>query len=131
LLAQYLGIRGSIDVLPYLTPELLAAASRRSSVLLQTSDSDGFGLPVIEALACGAPVIASDIAPLREVGGAAVTFCPVADIGAWTAAVLQQLTTPPSRAALLAQAGRFNWSSYAASMTGIYRKVLARGPEEK
>ena len=52
------------------------------------SDAEGFGLPIIEALACGAPVIASDLPVLREVGGDAVRYCAVGDVDAWSSAIV-------------------------------------------
>lgn len=126
VLANSLGIRAYIEVLPRLSPELLAAAYRRVAVLLQPSESEGFGLPIIEAMACGTPVIASDIPALREIGGTAVRFCPVADIPAWTAAALAELTAIPHRAALVKQAGNFTWPGYTARMVEIYQKVIAQ-----
>ena len=51
------------------------------------SEREGFGLPLLESLACGTPVVASDIAALREVGGEAVTYCAVGDVEAWTNAI--------------------------------------------
>ena len=54
----------------------LAALYRRATLVLQPSEREGFGLPVIEALASGTPVVASDLAVLREVGGSAVEYCP-------------------------------------------------------
>jgi len=42
---------------------------------------------LIEALACGAMVVASDIPVLREVGGEAVVYCPVADVPRWAASI--------------------------------------------
>src|SRR5262249_49053853 len=58
----------------------LAALYRRAAAVLLPSDAEGFGLPVIEGLACGTAVVASDILPLREVGGDAVAYCPVGDL---------------------------------------------------
>lgn len=129
-LAHSLGVSRSIDVLHRLDTRLLGACYRRASVLLQPSDAEGFGLPVIEALACGARVIASDIPPLRETGGEVTTFCPVADVDSWTRAVLDVLATDESANALhrlrtLEHASRFTWINHAAGMAEIYRRVLA------
>lgn len=122
-LAQQLGASSFIDVLPRLNAQLIAAAYRRVSVVLQPSESEGFGLPVIEALACGTPVVASDIPALREVGGDAVTFCPVADINSWTNSVRRIITARPDRSTLTAQAAKFSWTNYALSMVEIYRRI--------
>jgi len=51
--------------------------------VLQPSDREGFGLPLVEAMACGTPVVASDLAVLREVGGAAVEYCPPGSARLW------------------------------------------------
>jgi glycosyltransferase involved in cell wall biosynthesis len=123
-LAVSLGIAGRIQTLPRLSPRLLSAVYRRAGVLLQTSESEGFGLPVIEALSCGTPVIASDIPALREIGGGHATFCPVADVQTWTHAVLEKLRSTPDKLRLIQHAERFNWSNYAAAMIDIYRRVL-------
>ena len=55
---------------------------------------EGFGLPVLEALASGAIVVASDIPVLREVGGDGAVYCPVADISNWTLTVERILHDP-------------------------------------
>jgi glycosyltransferase involved in cell wall biosynthesis len=131
-LAQSLGILKHIDVLPRVDESILAAAYRRAAILLQTSEAEGFGLPVIEAMACGTPVIASDIAPLREVGGSAAEYCPIGDTTQFIYTVLNLLTereNKPStwqtrRSKSLAQACRFTWTAYAAKMAGIYDRVL-------
>ena len=68
-LVRELGLGEAIVVLPTLDRSTLAAVYRRSALLLMPSEREGFGLPVLEALACGTPVVASDIAALREVGG--------------------------------------------------------------
>lgn len=129
-LARHLGVAHRIDFLHDLDTEALGACYRRASVLLQPSDAEGFGLPVIEALACGTSVVASDLAALREVGGDAAVYSPVGDIGCWTANVLHLLSADEhgrafDRDCARKQVARFTWTNYAAQMTEIYRKVLA------
>ena len=76
--ARSLGLADAILTLPYFDPRshrdraTLAAIYRRASLVLVPSEAEGFGLPVAEALACGVPLLASDIPVLREVGGDAV-----------------------------------------------------------
>jgi glycosyltransferase involved in cell wall biosynthesis len=102
----------------------IAGLYRRARAVLVTSDAEGFGLPVIEALACGAVVFASDIPVLREVGGDAVIPCRVGDPEHWAATVgrfLDGTLSPPPREARLAQAARFSWSRHARVILDAYR----------
>lgn len=129
-LAENLGIRDAIHVLPFLDRETLAAIYRRASAVVLPSDAEGFGLPVVEALACGCPVIASDLPVLREVGGSGTAFCKVGDIAAWTHAVLELVrNSPPGaverrRQSAHAHAAQFSWSATAQKLADIYRRVL-------
>ena len=131
-LAGVLGVRESIVTVPYLEQIRIAAFFRRATLVLQPSDAEGFGLPVAEAMACGTPVVASDLPVLREVGGNAAEYCPVGDADAWGAAVRrlvrQKLADPGSwtarRDAAISQAGIFSWSRFAREMVAIYRRVL-------
>lgn len=107
-------------------PEL-AEVYRRAGAVVVTSDAEGFGLPVVEALACGASVVASDLPALRESGGAVASFCAVGDVGAFAAAVERALASRPdaaARADRLAWAGRFTWAAHARTMLGAYRELL-------
>ena len=88
-----LGLAGAIVHTPATNAEL-AGAYRRASAVLVPSEAEGFGLPVIEGLACGAVVVASDLPALREAGGPAAVFAPVADVPAWADAVTRVLTDP-------------------------------------
>lgn len=105
----------------------LAACYRRADVVIIPSDAEGFGLPVIEAMACGAPVIASDIPVLRETGGEAAMYAPVGDIEAWAAMVelvLAHDAAVPSQASRLGWVSRFSWREHAKTIADAYRKLL-------
>ena len=69
-----------VRVLPFLSAEVLAAVYRRATLALLPSESEGFGLPVLEAQASGIPVVLSEIPVLRETGGPAATFAAVGDV---------------------------------------------------
>lgn len=132
-LVRQLQLQDSILVLPFVSRDALAAIYRRATLVLQPSESEGFGLPVAEALACGAPVVASDLAVLREVGGAAAAYCPVGDIASWSNTIctlLGQRTSQPGdweqrRTTGLVQAAKFSWQRYADQMVNVYGDVLA------
>lgn len=125
-----LGLNGCVVELPFLQPAQLAALYRRASVVVLPAEREGFCLPVIEAMACGTPVVASDLPVTREVGGTAVRFAAVGDVRGWRntlMALLNVLNDPPVRAGLhracLAQASHFTWQSYTSAVADIYRRV--------
>lgn len=102
---------------------LLASLYRQASGVLLPTEAEGFGLPLVEALACGAPVIASDLPVLREVGMDAVLFRPVGDVAAWTEAVESLLAGRAAvlaRTVRLAQAARYSWSRHARDVLAAY-----------
>ena len=112
---------------------MLAAIYRRAALLLQTSDREGFGLPVAEAMTCGTPVVASDLPALREVGGPATTYCPVGDVERWIAAAAALLDERANDAGAwrrrqadgIAWAQRFDWQAHARATMDVYREVLS------
>jgi glycosyltransferase involved in cell wall biosynthesis len=109
-----------------ITRHALADYYRRAAVVLQPSSAEGFGLPIVEALACGAVVVASDIPVLREVGGDAAIYAPVGDVNAWAATVRDLLRDParsPTRSARLAWSGRFSWSAQARTIADAYLRL--------
>jgi glycosyltransferase involved in cell wall biosynthesis len=131
------GLGEAVVVLPALDRSTLAAVYRRSALLLMPSEREGFGLPVLEALACGTPVVASDVPALREVGGYAATYCPVEDIEAWHQAVtrlLDERSQNPSQWALRRESGirrasAFSWSRYASDVAVLYARIEGTDPE--
>jgi glycosyltransferase involved in cell wall biosynthesis len=130
-LARELCVDDAILELPYIDSEVLAAVYSRAVMVLITSEREGFGLPMIEAMACGAPVIASDLPVLREVGGRVPQFVPVGDVPGWTSAALELIRErcedmprwTARRAEGLAHAARFSWSETARRYVQLYRQV--------
>lgn len=103
-------------------PEL-ASLYAGASLILFPSEAEGFGLPLVEALAAGAIVLASDIPVFREVAGDAAVYAPVGDVAGWTATATELLG---GRHALpvetrRARAARYTWSAHAATIAGAYR----------
>jgi len=111
-----------------LQPAGLAQLYRGAAAVVQPSDAEGFALPVLEALACGAPVVASDLPTVREVGGAEVQFVPADDLEAWARALAPHLLSPPrpaERARRAAWAGRFTWEGHARRVREAYAALGA------
>lgn len=123
---ERLGIERSLLRPPRLDRPTLAGLYRKAAVVLVPSEAEGFGLPVIEALACGTPVVASELPSLREAGGDAASYCPVGDVAAWTEAASRALDDRGERAGRLAQAARFTWANHAQVIADAYGRLSPR-----
>ena len=112
-------------------PMALARVLASADLFVHAGDQETFGLSVLEAMACGTPVVASDLPVLKEVGGAAVEYCPVGDTEAWVRTVstlLDERRRDPARWSARQAAGRsrarcFSWSQFAARLTDIYQAL--------
>lgn len=128
-LARELGVDAHIVQMPFLETRVLAALYRRADVVLVPSEREGFGLPVVEALAAGASVVASDLPVLREIGGAVVQYAALGNVSQWVDAVSQVLRSRVSgdamhrRDARVRHAARFSWSAFAAHHADIYHQL--------
>jgi len=133
-LAASLSVLDWIVEVPPLSVEALACVYRRAALTLLPSDAEGFGLPLVESLACGTPVLASRIPALVEVGGAAVEYAAVADVESWAAAIVRLVAErerEPDGWAERRDEGRrraaaYDWREYARAMAQLYWR-LAEG----
>lgn len=121
-LAAELRSRGA-ELRGYLEVEELAEVYRRAAVLILPSRYEGFGLPVLEAMASGTPVVASGDAALREVAGDAALYASRDGLGA----AVQRAQAERERlvAAGLERARGFSWEETARVTLDVYREALA------
>jgi glycosyltransferase involved in cell wall biosynthesis len=102
-------------------PALYAGAA----AFCMPSFAEGFGLPLLEAMACGTPVMAADRGALPEVAGGHARLADPASPGAIGAAILHALAaTPAEREAARAHAAQFTWESTARGMLQVYAESL-------
>ena len=131
-IASDLGISDALFIIPFMGDRsLLAAIYRRANVLLQPSDAEGFGLPLAEAIACGTPIVASDIPVLREVAGRSAEYCPVGDVPSWIKTSRQVILNTTSNSP--ENANRFDksvdsyrWEGHVGALAGMYRSLVTR-----
>jgi glycosyltransferase involved in cell wall biosynthesis len=121
-----LDLEKSIVHLTNLPNSTIASLYQQAKIVMMTSEAEGFGIPVSEALACGSIVLASDIPVLREVGGDGAIYSPVGDINAWVTNSLMAITIPdlaPPLDRRLARAAFYTWDNYARTIVNAYSKL--------
>lgn len=108
----------------------LDALYHHARALVFPSRFEGFGIPVLEAMIRGCPVLAADATALPEVGGDAALLLPLDDAAPWSEAMLRVLDDPDLRARLAvagrARAARFDWPPLARQLGDVYHRVLGR-----
>ena len=108
-----------------------ASLLRRARVMAYPSTYEGFGFPVLEAMRAGVPVVAADVAVLREVAGGAAVLADPFDSGSLAAALRLAATDGPAREALISagkdRAATFTWEATAAGLNALYHRVADAG----
>jgi alpha-1,3-rhamnosyl/mannosyltransferase len=130
------GIAAQTKLVGVVSDEALIHWYQRARLFVFPSLYEGFGLPVLEAMACGIPVVCSDSSSLPEVAGDAALLTDPRDVTQLSAAIARLLDDPILRCELSergrARALTFSWDRTAAQTVALYRKVLAGpfiGPE--
>lgn len=129
-LAAELGIEERVEFRSDPDDATLAATYRRASLLLFPSQYEGFGWPVLEAMAFGLPVICSNRASLPEISGGACPALDPNDVAAF-ATEAESILSNPERARALVEAGiaraeSFSLRGFASTMGSIYAQTLER-----
>ncbi|RIK43564.1 MAG: glycosyltransferase family 1 protein [Chloroflexi bacterium] len=127
---EQLGLQEAVLFLGYVPHETLIALYNLAEALVFPSLYEGFGLPVVEAMACGTPVITSRNGSLGEVTGGAAEFVEPTSTESIAEALRYVLNDPDRQAELrqrgLAQSSRFSWEISAKQTQAVYRQVAGR-----
>jgi len=125
---EKLGLGDRVHFLGYVPQEDLPALYNAASVFLFPSLYEGFGLPVLEAMACGTPVVTSSVSAMPEVAGNAAVLVDPTDAHAIADAVDHLWSSPAEterlRGAGIARAAAFTWDACAEATLSVYRRVL-------
>lgn len=127
---EALGVGHCVKFIRRVPDEGLVRLYNAASLFVFPSLQEGFGLPVLEAMACGTPVVASDNSSIPEVAGQAALLVPATDVPALSDAISRVLTDERLRLQMkadgLAQAARFSWDRCARETAAVYQRLGRR-----
>lgn len=119
---------GRVCALGAVDEAVLATLYRRAALLVYPSRYEGFGFPIIEAMAAGLPVVASNAASLPEVAGDAALLVDPEDMDGWAGAITRLLHDAALRTDLIARgkarAAEFTWGRTARLTADVYRRLV-------
>jgi glycosyltransferase involved in cell wall biosynthesis len=130
-----LGLADRVRFAGYVDDDQLPLWYNAASALVFPSLYEGFGLPIVEALACGAPVIAADTSSLPEAGGDVALYFEPRDPAALAAHLARALDDPAlrrhAREAGPVHAARFSWGHAGRETAAVYRRAVPQWVPEK
>lgn len=122
------GLTGRVIFTGFVADEDLPALYSEAALFLMPSIYEGFGIPILEAMGCGVPVISSDTSCLPEVVADAGVLLSSDDQEAWTEAIHRLLLDAPRRTQLVGkgaiQARKFSWGIAARQLKALYEQLL-------
>lgn len=131
---ERLGVRERVTRLAFVPEGRLAELYANAALLAYPSRVEGFGLPVLEAMLAGTPVICGDVPVLREVGGAAALYAPVDDPGEWARTIARLLDDGFLRDDLAragaAHAAEFTWAAAAQKLVSACRRQVGSAADD-
>ena len=134
-IAARAGVPEAVVRLGAVSEDLLVPLYRCATALVYPSLYEGFGLPVLEAMACGTPVIASRAASIPEVAGEAGILLDPLDVAAWTEAIVTVVNDEDRRVTMrnkgLARAATFTWSRTAEITAAGYGRAAGQRSKVK
>lgn len=118
------------DTIPLLPDEEMPFLYSSAEVLLYPSLYEGFGLPILEAMACGTPVVTSNTSSLSEVGGDAAIYADPTNISAISSSLKKVIEDKDLRETMikkgLLQAKKFSWEKAAKETAEVYQEVFSK-----
>jgi len=129
-LAAELGISADLIFVGGVPLEETVRFYQAADVFVYPSFNETFGLPILEAMACGCPVVTSDTSSMPEIAGGAAVLSDPRDPASIARAIAEAIGRDRLRDAGLRRAGQFTWGATAASTLDVYREAaeLRRHP---
>ena len=125
---------GSALLPGHLPDDAVADLYRGAAAVVMPSRAEGFGLPVLEAMACGVIVVCSDIPVLRELADGVAIFCDPDSAASFAAGMVTALDLPPGDGRIqrgIERAHQYSWRAAAEETVRIYERVLAGRPSTR
>lgn len=132
-LVRELGIGDDVVFVGGVPLEKTAAYYQAADVFVYPSFQETFGLPILEAMACGCPVVTSEVSAMPEIAGGAALLCAPDDPKSIAAAIVEACgpATDRLRELGLRRAAEFTWGATAAATVDVYRMVHERRQQRK